>query len=101
MEHASSNLRRLLAAVAITAGAWLVAPSPAAHAAPAQVMTEYGATLEAGAKAADAGNAAGSGAKSTGDKIGDIVDEAKKNTPLLIIGGGLLAVAGLWKVVTR
>ena len=64
---------RLLAALAITVGAWLAAPSVTAQAVPAQVAVEYGATLEAGAKATDTGKSAGRGASGVGDRIGDLV----------------------------
>jgi hypothetical protein len=92
---------RLLAAIALTVGAWLASPSLTAQAAPAQVVVEYGATLEAGAKATDTGKSAGRGAGSVGDRVGDVVDQAKQNTPLLIVGIGALMLTGLWKFATR
>lgn len=92
---------RLLAALAITVGAWLAAPSVTAQAVPAQVAVEYGATLEAGAKASDTGKSAGRGASGVGDQIGDLVDSSKQNTPLIIVGAGAVMLTGLWKYVTR
>lgn len=92
---------RLLAAVTLTAAAWFAVPAPSAHAHPAQVVVEYGATLEAGAKAADTGKSAGAGAKDAGDRVGDVIDRAKQNSPLFIVGIGALMLTGLWKFVTR
>lgn len=92
---------RLLAALAITVGAWLVAPSVTAHAVPAQVAVEYGATLEAGAKATDTGKSAGRSASGVGDRIADVVDQGKQNTPLIIVGVGAVMLTGLWKYVSR
>jgi hypothetical protein len=101
MDARTTTPMRLLAAIVLTLGAWFVAPAVRAEARPAQVVVEYGTTLEAGAKAADQGKAAGSGAKSAGDKIGDLVDDAKANTPLFVVGIGAVMVTGLWKVVSR
>ena len=57
MDARTTTPMRLLAAIALTLGAWFVAPAVRAEARPAQVVVEYGTTLEAGAKAADQGNA--------------------------------------------
>ncbi len=98
---AASTSRRLLTAVALTVAAWFATPSAPVHATPTQTMIEYGATLEAGAKAADTGKSASGHAQSFGDKVGDFINRGKSNTPLVIVGVGVLLVMGTWKFATR
>ena len=96
----SRTPQRILAGIALTVGAWLAAPTPSATAAPSQTMVEYGASVEAAAKATDKGQN-GNAKDSAGDTLGNIVDQAKNNMPLVIVGGGVLLVTGLWKTVSR